>query len=152
MLCKTWFAAAVLAVTAGALGVGTSASVALAQEAPKYEVLKSMYDSAVGSLKAAQEAKNQLAQKNEELTKQVAELQKQLEAANKDRDELQRQANTYAERTFNLRSHYAAWQEFLKKYPSLAARWKVFLDGELLRGGDPMPALIDPGWPFRIEG
>jgi uncharacterized protein YlxW (UPF0749 family) len=148
MLFKTWFTTAALAATV----LGLVASVARAQAPAKYEDLKNAYDSAVGSLKAAQEAKNQLAQKNEELTKQVAELQKQLDAANKDRDELQRQANTYAERTFNLRSHYAAWQDFVKKYPSLAARWKVFLDAELLKGGDPMPALIDPVWPFRIEG
>jgi peptidoglycan hydrolase CwlO-like protein len=149
MLFKTWFATVAITVAA-VMGFGTS--IALGQAPAKYEDLKNAYDSAVGSLKAAQEAKNQLAQKNEELTKQVTELQKQLEAANKDRDELQRQANTYAERTFNLRSQYAAWQEFLKKYPALAARWKVFLDGELLRGGEQMPALMDPAWPFRIEG
>jgi predicted nuclease with TOPRIM domain len=145
MLSRMWFAAAV----AVALVVGPS--IAVAQQ-PKYEDLKNAYDSAVGSLKAAQEAKNQLAQKNEELTKQVAELQKQLEAANKDRDELQRQASGYAERTYTLRSHYGAWQEFLKKYPSLAAKWKVFLDAELLKSADHAPALIDPAWPFRIDG
>lgn len=124
----------------------------LAQEAPKYEELKKMYDSALGSLKASQEAKNQLATKNEELTKQVAELQKQLDAASKERDELQRQTAQHAEKTFNLRTQHAAWQEFLKRYPTLAAKWKVFLEAELLKAGNEAPTLIDPSWPFRVEG
>lgn len=143
----TWCAAA---VAAGALAIGTTG--AAAQEPPKYEVLKKMYDETVVTLKAAHEAKTDLAKKNEELGKQVVELQKQLEAASKERDELQRQANTHAEKTFNLRSHYAAWQEFLKRYPALQARWKVFLEGELLKGPNEAPALVDPAWPFRIEG
>src|SRR5947208_2843254 len=84
---RSWVAALLLVLGAWA---------ALGQEAPKYDVLKKMYDDAVGSLKAAQDAKNQLATKNEELgkqvgdlQKQVAELQKRLEAVTKDRDELQ---------------------------------------------------------------
>jgi peptidoglycan hydrolase CwlO-like protein len=150
MWCRSWVAALVLACGAWS---------AWGQEAPKYDVLKKMYDDAVGSLKAAQEAKNQLATKNEELgkqigdlQKQVAELQKQLEAVTKDRDELQRAATTYAEKTYNLRAYYAAWQDFLKKYPTLHAKWKVFLDGELLKGGNQAPALVEPEWPFRVEG
>lgn len=123
-----------------------------AQEPPKYEELKKMYDSAVGSLKASQEAKNQLATKNEELAKQVAELQKQLDAASKERDELQRQAAQYAERTYNLRAQAATWQEFLRRYPTLAAKWKVFLEAEILRAGHESPTLIDPSWPFKVEG
>jgi predicted nuclease with TOPRIM domain len=128
------------------------ASTASAQEAPKYEVLKKMYDDAIGSLKDAQNKKNELATKNEELAKQVADLQKQLDAATKERDELQRQATTYAEKTFNLRSYYASWQEFLKKYPTLQAKWKIFLDAELLKSGNETPSLIEPDWPFRVEG
>src|SRR5215217_7625418 len=132
------------------VAVALAAPITMGQEAPKYDVLKKMYDDAVGSLKSAQDAKNQLATKSEELAKQVAELQKQLDAVSKERDELQRQAATYAERTFNLRSYYAAWQEFLKKYPALAARWKVFLDAELLKANNEPPTLPEPGWPFRI--
>ena len=133
--------------------VGSAIALAAkAQEAPKYEVLKKMYDDAVASLKEAQNKKSELATKNEELTKQVAELQKQLEATSKERDDLQRQAATYAEKTFNLRSYYATWQEFLKKYPSLAAKWRVFLDAELLKAGNEAPSLVEPEWPFRVEG
>jgi predicted nuclease with TOPRIM domain len=111
-----------------------------------------MYDDALGSLKDAQNKKNELATKNEELSKQVADLQKQLDAVGKERDELQRQAATYAEKTYTLRSYYAAWQEFLKRYPTLAAKWRVFLDTELLKTGNDVPALAEPEWPFHVEG
>jgi predicted nuclease with TOPRIM domain len=125
---------------------------AKAQEPPKYDVLKKMYDDAVVALKGAQQSKNELATKNEEQSKQITELQKQLDTVTRERDELQRQAATYAEKTYNLRSSYAAWQEFMKRYPSLQAKWKVFLDMELLKTGNEAPALVEPGWPFRVEG
>ncbi|HSI33852.1 MAG: hypothetical protein ACAI43_11950 [Phycisphaerae bacterium] len=142
---------AVVAVEAGLAGGGVAR--AGAQEQPKYEVLKKMYDDAIGSLKSAQETKSQLAAKNEELTKQVAELQKQLEAASKERDELARQAAGHAEKTFALRANWAAWQEFLKRYPTLNARWRAFLETELLKAGpDAAPSLVDPAWPFKAEG
>src|SRR4051812_29324739 len=95
---KTWMMVAALA---------SSASLARAQEPPKYDQLKQMYDETVKSLKTSQDAKNALFNEKEALAKQVAELQKQLDALTKERDELQRQATTYAERTFNLRSYYA---------------------------------------------
>ena len=125
---------------------------AWAQEAPKYDVLKKMYDDAVASLKVSQEAKNQLATKNEELTKQVAELQKQLATVTAERDALARETALHAERTYALRAHQAAWQEFLKRYPLLHVKWRAFLADDLV-GADPeAPTLVDPVWPFRIEG
>jgi len=142
-----------LLVVDGGLGVcGWPGGQAAAQEQPKYEVLKKMYDDAIGSLKAAQETKNQLAAKNEELTKQIAELQKQMEAVAKEREELARQVAGNAEKTFTLRANYAAWQEFLKRYPSLNARWKAFMETDLLKAGQDAPALVDPAWPFKAEG
>jgi predicted nuclease with TOPRIM domain len=144
---RTWCA------IVGLLGAAAVwASGAAAQEAPKYDVLKKMYDQSVQSLKAAQDEKNALATKNDELTKQVTELQKQLDGISKERDELTRQAATYAEKTYNLRSFYATWQDFVKRYPSLQARWRVFLDAELLKSGTEPPSLVEPEWPFRIEG
>jgi predicted nuclease with TOPRIM domain len=123
-----------------------------AQEAPKYDELKNMYQQSLKSLKDQQDSKAKLATEKEELAKQVAELQKQLDVVTKDRDELARQATSYAEKTFALRSSYAAWQEFLKRYPSLHAKWRVFLDAELLKMGNDAPALVEPEWPFRVEG
>jgi predicted nuclease with TOPRIM domain len=134
------------------LGVAGVAGVALAQEAPKYEDLKRQYDAALANLKAAQDAKNALAVKNEELTKQVEALSKQLGDVMKERDELARQAANYAEKTYELRANLAAWQEFIKRYPTLHARWKVFLETELLKGSNEPPALAEPTWPFRIAG
>jgi septal ring factor EnvC (AmiA/AmiB activator) len=128
------------------------ARVALAQEAPKYDDLKKQYDAAIANLKAAQDAKNGLAAKNEELTKQVESLSKQLGEVMKERDELARQAAAYAERTYDLRSNLAAWQEFMKRYPTLHARWKVFLETELLKSPTEPPSLAEPTWPFRVAG
>ena len=147
MCFRTWCAVVGLAA---ALFAGGGA--AAAQEAPKYDELNKMYKDSLKSLKDQQDAKAKLAAEKEELVKQVAELQKQLEVVTKDRDELARQAATYAEKTYNLRSSYAAWQEFLKRYPSLHAKWKVFLDAELLKMGNDAPALVEPEWPFRVEG
>src|SRR5690349_7726319 len=108
------------------VGVGFSAALAAGaagQEAPKYEELKKMCDDALAKMKNSQDAKNALATEKDALAKQLEELRKQLEAVTKERDELQREAATYAERTFNLRSYHAAWQDFLKKYPPLQAKW-----------------------------
>lgn len=144
MRCAKW----VVAVGCwAALAVG-----AAGQEAPKYDELKKMYDDALAKMKNSQDAKNALATEKDSLAKQLEELRKQLEAVTKERDELQREATTYAEKTFNLRSYHAAWQDFLKRYPPLQAKWRLFLDAELLKSGNEAPALIEPEWPFRIEG
>jgi predicted nuclease with TOPRIM domain len=146
MFFRIWCAAVGLATTALLAGG------AVAQEAPKYDELKVMYKDALKSLKDQQDAKAKLAAEKEELAKQMGELQKQLDVVTKDRDELARQAATYAEKTYNLRASYAAWQEFLKRYPSLHAKWRMFLDAELLKAGNEAPSLVEPEWPFRVEG
>jgi predicted nuclease with TOPRIM domain len=135
-----------------ALILSSSALMALGQEAPKYDELKKMYDDALVKMKNSQDAKAALAAEKDALAKQVEDLKKQLDAVTKERDELQRQASTFAERTYNLRSYQAAWQDFLKHYPALQARWRAFLDAELLKSGNEPPVLIEPEWPFRIEG
>jgi len=133
-------------------GVASFSSVAVAQEPPKYDDLKKMYDDALAKMKNSQDAKNALAAEKDAVAKQLEEVRKQLDAVTKERDELQREATTYAEKTYNLRTYHAAWQEFLKRYPSLQAKWKVFLDAELLNAGNELPAVAEPEWPFRIEG
>ena len=144
-----WTSYVVLTTAAVLAGV---AGVALAQDAPKYDELKKQYDNAVASLKVAQDAKNDLANKNLELTKQIETLQKQLGDVMRERDDLARQAATHAERTYQLRSSLAAWQEFMKRYPTLHNRWKIFLEAELLEPANEPPALPEPAWPFRLEG
>ena len=49
-----------------------------------------------------------------------------------------------AERTYFLRSHFAAWQGFVGRYPELKARWKHFLETDLLNPTNELPLWTDP--------
>ena len=134
------------AVTAIALAAG----VCYAQDANP-EQLKKLYDDALAQLKAAQDRKNELATQNEQLTAKVAELQKQLDAARGEMLELKRQDAENAEKSFYLRSHHAAWQAFVDRYPELKARWKLFLERDVLASDNPLPSLMDPDWPVTVS-
>ena len=137
------------AVTAVALTVATiGTGFALAQDANSPEQLKKLYADALAQLKAAQDRKNELATQNEQLAAKVAELQKQLDAARGDMLELKRQDAENAEKSFYLRSHHAAWQTFVERYPELKVRWKHFLEKDVLAAGNGLPELIDPMWPM----
>src|SRR5690349_21387598 len=99
MRARTWAAATVL----------LASTLALAQDAPKPEQLKKMYDDALAQLKAAQDRKTELAQQNEKLTAQIAEMTKELDRLRNEAVDLKRRDAETAERTFFLRSQYAAW-------------------------------------------
>ena len=129
------------AVTAVALTAGFC----YAQDANP-EQLKKLYDDALAQLKAAQDRKNELATQNEQLAAKLAELQKQLDAARGEMLELKRQDAENAEKTFYLRSHHAAWQTFVDRYPELKARWKQFMEKDVLAVGNELPELVDPQW------
>ena len=141
-----------VALLAGLFLLAPGAGIAHAQDAPKYEQLKQEYESAKAALKASHDAKNALAKEREDLIKQIQALQKQLNDVALERDDLARQAATQAERTYQLRSAHAAWQEFMKRYPALHARWKAFLETELLKPANDPPVLPEPTWPFRVQG
>ena len=113
-----------VSLTAGVVLFGNFGP-ALAQDQPNVDDLNHKYEDALNQLKAAQDRKNELANENEQLKARLAELEKQLEEA-------KRQAAGFAEQTFYLRSHYAAWQSFMKRYPHFAERWKAFLESDLL--------------------
>ena len=118
---------------------------AAAQDPGSLDQLKRMYDETLGQLKAAQDRKNELAAENERLATRVRELEEQLAATTARVDQYRRDAATDAERTFFLRSHYAAWRQFLDRHPDLVARWKVFLgDGMTV----PKPGAAQDVWPF----
>lgn len=136
------------AVMVVALTAGTT--LALAQDTSNPEQLKKMYGDALAQLKAAQDRKNELATQNEQLTAKVAELQKQLDQARGEMLELKRQDADNAEKSFFLRSHHAAWQTFVDRYPELKARWKQFLDKDVLAAGNELPKLMDPEWPLTV--
>lgn len=121
-----------------------SAGLAFAQEAASPEQLKKLYGDALAQLKAAQDRKNELAQQNEQLAAKVVDLQKQLDQVRGEALELKRRDAEGAEKSFFLRSHYAAWQGFLDRYPELKARWKVFLQADLLNGQNELPQWTDP--------
>jgi septal ring factor EnvC (AmiA/AmiB activator) len=122
---------------------------ARADDEPKPEELKQMYQKALDQLKSAQERKTQLAAENEQLKAKVAELEKQLAATQTRTAELQKQADASAEKTFFLRSHYAAWQEFLRRYPRLQIRWKIFLEDEALFPRRDATPYLEPEWPWQ---
>jgi len=142
------------AVTAIALTIGTAGlartTYCFGQDQSNPEQLKKLYGDALAQLKAAQDRKNELATQNEQLTAKVAELQKQLDQARSEMVELKRQDAENAEKTFYLRSYHAAWQTFIDRYPELKARWKHFLDRDVLAAGNEMPTLPDPEWPLTV--
>jgi len=108
---------------------------------------KKMYDDALVQLRQAQERKNDLAIQLTDAKKQLASDQTKL-------DEASRAAADFARKTFFLRAHYAAWQEFIGHYPNIQHQWEIFLAG----GSDAtQPAvgpatatqeLIDTDWPL----
>jgi predicted nuclease with TOPRIM domain len=125
-----------------------STTLAFAQDAPKPEQLKKMYDDALAQLKAAQDRKTELAQQNELLNARIAEMTKELDRLKAEMVDLKRRDAETAERTFFLRSQYAAWQRFLDGQPEMKARWDVYLDNALVNPRAGVPELIDPQWPM----
>jgi septal ring factor EnvC (AmiA/AmiB activator) len=126
-------------------------SSALAQDEPKPDQLKKMYDDALAQLKQAQDRKNELAAENDKLNAKVADMQKQLDAEKARVDEVNRQAASYSDKTFFLRSHYAAWRRFIQRYPKLEAEWRVYLDGGPTEA-TPSQDVIDSDWPLSAAG
>jgi len=123
------------------------ANVARGQDEPRPEQLRKMYDDALAQLKQAQDRKNELAADNDKLNAKVADLQKQLDAAKSRVDEVNRAAASYADKTFFLRSHYAAWREFIRRYPKIDAEWRAFIEGDAL-GPERLRDVFDPEWPL----
>ncbi len=124
---------------------------ATAEDAPKPDQLKQMYDDTLAQLKSAQERKTQLAAENEQLKARLAELQKQLSAAQAQSAEVEKQNAGLAERIFFFRSHYTAWQEFLRYYPRLQVRWQIFLGNDSATPRNGQPLFVDPEWPWSAQ-
>src|SRR5438045_7745448 len=118
-----------------ALLISTSAVVA--QDTNNPEELKKSLADALNQLKASQDRKNELATENEKLKAKIAEQQKEVE-------ESRRIAADCSQKTWFLRSHYAAWENFLKRYPKLKAQWDVFLESNPLSQPSTMPTFVEP--------
>jgi septal ring factor EnvC (AmiA/AmiB activator) len=114
------------------------APVGHAQDGNNLDELKKSLADALNQLKAAQDRKNELATENEKLKAKIAEQEQQL-------TELRRDAAEYSAKSWQLRSQAAAWESFLKRYPNLLIRWKLFLAGDPLSQPTTMPEFLDPG-------
>ncbi len=128
-----------------------SAGLVLAQDGTKPEQLKKMYDDALAQLKAAQDRKTELAQQNEQLTSKMGAMTKELETLRAEMVDLKRRDADSAERSFFLRSQYAAWQDFLGRYPEMKAKWNVFMDSTLLNPSAEAETILDRDWPLAEE-
>lgn len=125
-------------------------SAARGQENP--EQLKKAYDDALMQLRAAQERKNQLAAENDKLKQQIEALRGELAVAKAGVEEMKRVEAGYAEKTFTLRSHYVAWQQFMKVNPELTDRWRQFLGNNFLTASRPAPQdVLDRDWPLGLD-
>jgi septal ring factor EnvC (AmiA/AmiB activator) len=146
---RRWMLTAVVALAGTAFFA--SAPLALAEDEPKPDQLKQMYQDTLAQLKSAQERKTQLAAENEQLKAKVAELEKQMQANQAKTADLEKQVSSSAEKNFYLRSHYVAWQEFLRRYPRLQIRWRVFLENDLITPRSDLPVFVDPEWPWSAQ-
>jgi hypothetical protein len=132
----------------GFLILGMCGSPCLAQEQPTPVQYKKMYTDALNQLKAAQDRKNELSAENEKLKKdntalgqQVAQLQAQLA-------KLQDEKAHFSDRTFFLRSYYAAWRRFLSLHPRIEARWDDYISNDIPVLPAPQPRTLDGDWPL----
>lgn len=125
-----------------------AASFARAEDGPNPDQLKKAYDDALVQLKDAQNSKNELAKANDQLGKQVEELKKQLAASQHKLLDLQRQVAENDEKTFQLRSFYAAWHAFLNSHPQVLVQWKRYIRFDTLAIPQEPQPLIDLGSPL----
>lgn len=123
-----------------------------ADEPVKPEQLKKAYDDALVQLKAAQDRKAELAKENEALAAKVEELKKQVANSQTQIDSMKKQIADNDDRTFYLRSYQAAWQAFIRRYPEVMARWKLYLSDSLLSVPQELPDLLNPDWPQPTAG
>jgi len=119
--------------------------VARADDEVKPEEWQKMYKDTLVQLKAAQDRKAELAAR-------VADLEKQLQSANSQNDQLKRQSADYADKTYFLRSYYAAWLQFLSTRPSMRLEWDMFLNTAVPVTPDGAAPFIDADWPLSAKG
>jgi septal ring factor EnvC (AmiA/AmiB activator) len=123
-------------------------------EETKPEDLKKLYSDTLQQLRAAQDRKTELATQNDKLTHQVAALEKTLGEQTAELNELKRQSAAFADKTFFLRTYYAAWEQFIAIHPAIKTQWDFFL-ANLVPLSAPAPAptpFMDPDWPLSARG
>ena len=125
------------------IAVFATAPVVGADEKPNPDELKKAYDDTLLQLKAAQNSKNDLARQNDKLTRQIEELRKELLSSQGQVEVLKREVSDNDQKTFELRSYRAAWDKFLRAYPDLMARWKLFLGEDVLAAPSQTQPLVE---------
>lgn len=143
MRARLFIAAALLLLSAAPSG---------AQDPLKPDQLKKAYDDALVQLKSAQDRKAELAKENEALGAKVEELKKQLSASQAQVDSYKHESAEYDDRTFFLRSFYAAWQGFIRHNPQVLIQWKTYLGDSVLSVPETAPDIINPQWPEPMAG
>lgn len=128
--------------------VALTAAVAWADDKPNPDQLKKAYDDALIQLRDAQNSKNELARENDRLKGQVDDLKKQLGASQRIAEDLQRRVADNDEKTFRLRSFYAAWQAFLQVHPELMLQWRRYLGDDALAVPQRPYPLLDLDFPI----
>ena len=138
---------------AGRLIAGVLAGILLfsglsyAADTPTPDQLKKMYDDALVQLKSAQDRKNELAKENEDLKAKTEDLAKDLAASQAQVQDLKRDVADNAGKDFYLRAYHAAWENFLRQYPEVLVKWKMFIQSDIAAASPKTPALLDPRWP-----
>jgi septal ring factor EnvC (AmiA/AmiB activator) len=135
-----------------AILLGATAALSQADDPVKPEQLKKAYDGALVQLKAAQDRKAELAKENEALAAKVEELKKQVADSQAQIDLMKKQIADNDERTFDLRSYHGAWQSFIRRYPEVMVRWKLYLGDSILSVPHEIPDVINPEWPPPMAG
>ena len=133
------------------LALALASMPARAQENVNPDQMRRMYEDAVAQLKTAQERKNQLAAENEKLQEQVTAMQKDLAANNARMEEFRRADAESAERSFFLRSHYMAWQQFTRGDSELLGRWRAFIRNDYYVAPLSATEIRDPDWPVSLR-
>ncbi len=130
---RWWLAVAVV--------FATSARLARADDGPRPEDVRKLYDDTLIQLKQAQDRKAELARENENLAARVAELEKQAQANQSRLDDLQHQVDGFSDRTYFLQSHYLLWQRFMDLNPLIMKAWSDYIAATAPLPM-PMPAII----------
>ena len=98
--------------------------------------LKAQYDEALKQLQAAQDRKNELANENELLKKQVESLTQMCYASR--------------EQTLFLQTHFNLWQMYVAAFPEVGRWFEMSADRSYFFGANIVPAyeMTDLNWPF----
>ena len=131
-----------------ALSAGVAMGGAARAQDAAYEQLRKLHEDALKQLEIAQKRRNELDQELTALRERLAATEESLRRATGELETLRRQASEWAERTYFYRSFYAAWRRFVSQYPRLRTAWEAYLENRIPDVEDRLVDLPSLGWPF----